>query len=159
MRGCCVHLKLRTKNYKKYFYCNKAKKTIELDNCKNCVFKEYCQKNEKKQRLRRKIVREVDSSIFPKHFILYGKYGQVIDCYSQKINYYHKHHIFGGPNRNNSEKYGLYVYIDYNSHLDGKKSVHNDEVLQEKLHQYGQRLFESRFPELDFQKIFKRNYI
>ena len=37
----CIYFKRRSKNYKNYFYCAFYKKEIELNDCKNCIKKEY----------------------------------------------------------------------------------------------------------------------
>ena len=37
----CKNLKLRTKKYKKYFYCLLKKQKIQFSECKNCILKEY----------------------------------------------------------------------------------------------------------------------
>ena len=38
---CCMNLKVRSKKYKKYFYCTALKKEVTRDECCNCEFKEY----------------------------------------------------------------------------------------------------------------------
>lgn len=37
----CKSLKIRSKNYKKYFYCSLYKQAIENSKCSKCEFKEY----------------------------------------------------------------------------------------------------------------------
>ena len=38
-----------------------------------------------------------------------------------------EHHVFGGPYRKKSEKYGLKVFLHHSScHIFGKEAVHND---------------------------------
>lgn len=37
----CKHLKIRTKDYNKYFFCKIKNKSIDLEECKNCGLKEY----------------------------------------------------------------------------------------------------------------------
>ena len=38
-----------------------------------------------------------------------------------------EHHVFFGPSRKKSEKYGLKVYLHHNScHIFGKEAVHNN---------------------------------
>lgn len=37
----CKNLKIRSKNYKKYFYCSLYKQTIENSKCSKCELKEY----------------------------------------------------------------------------------------------------------------------
>lgn len=38
---CCMNLKVRSKKYKKYFYCTALKKEVTCDECCNCELKEY----------------------------------------------------------------------------------------------------------------------
>ena len=73
--------------------------------------------------------------------------------------YVEKHHIFGASNRNNSEKYGLYVYLCAYHHRDQIHGVHGNRKLMDDLHQYGQRLFEMQHSREDFMRIFGRNYL
>lgn len=68
-----------------------------------------------------------------------------------------RHHIFGGPNRNNSEKYGLVVHLCRECH-DKIHFKHEGKEMMELLRDYGQRVFEEKHPDLDFMKIFHRNY-
>lgn len=71
----------------------------------------------------------------------------------------HRHHIFGGANRRLSEKYGLWVYLcGYHHNLGGADSVHYNAEINSFLRQTGQIAFEHTYPELDFMKIFGRNY-
>lgn len=37
----CIYQKTRTKNYKKYIYCNDKKSKITFYDCKNCENKQY----------------------------------------------------------------------------------------------------------------------
>lgn len=37
----CIHLKIRSKKYKKYIYCNKKSEEINFCDCKNCKYKEF----------------------------------------------------------------------------------------------------------------------
>lgn len=38
---CCMNLKVRSKKYKKYFYCTALKKEVTGNKCCNCKLKEY----------------------------------------------------------------------------------------------------------------------
>lgn len=73
-----------------------------------------------------------------------------------------KHHIFGGPNRSKSEKYGLYVYLCHSEcHIFGKHAVHNDAEVMQQLRDYGQRkaMKENGWSIEDFRAVFGTNYI
>lgn len=74
-------------------------------------------------------------------------------------NWIEKHHIFGGANRKNSEKYGLYVNLCHTHHNEPPNGVHHNRSNDIKLKQEGQRRFKKAYPNLDFLKIFGRNYL
>lgn len=73
-----------------------------------------------------------------------------------------KHHIFGGSNRRNSEKYGLVVPLHhYECHIFGENAVHNCRETMDKLHEMGQRMaMEQQGWTVDeFRRVFGRNYL
>lgn len=73
-----------------------------------------------------------------------------------------RHHIFRGPNRSKSEKYGLVVLLCHNRcHLYGKYAVHNNSETMRRLHEYGQRkaMEENNWTIADFVREFGRNYL
>ena len=73
-----------------------------------------------------------------------------------------KHHIFGGPYRGKSEKYGLYVYLCHNRcHIYGKTSVHQNQKTMRQLKRYGQlkAMKENGWSTDDFIREFGKNYI
>ncbi len=73
-----------------------------------------------------------------------------------------RHHIFRGPNRGKSEKYGLVVLLCHNRcHLYGKNAVHNNPDTMRRLHEYGQRkaMEENGWSVDDFRREFGRNYL
>lgn len=75
------------------------------------------------------------------------------------IKYTEEHHIFGGhANRELSERYGLKVYLCLYHHREGKEAVHNNHELMMELKALGQQAFEKNYQELDFRKIFGKNY-
>ena len=41
MNNKCLHLKLRTKKGKRYFYCSRKRAVIEITDCYSCINKEY----------------------------------------------------------------------------------------------------------------------
>ena len=50
-----------------------------------------------------------------------------------------KHHVFEGPYRSKSEKYGLFVFIHHNEcHIFGKNAVHVNAEIAHKLKKYAQ---------------------
>lgn len=74
----------------------------------------------------------------------------------------HKHEIFfGRKNRELSIKYGLVVPLCHRHHNGSNFGVHNKNghVLDMKLKKLGQEAFEHHYPDLNFLKIFGRNYL
>lgn len=74
------------------------------------------------------------------------------------VPYYHKHHIFEGRNRQNSEKYGLFVWLKPELHNMSNMGVHFNKDFDNYLKKVGQTAFEKHYPDLDFLSIFHRNY-
>lgn len=73
-----------------------------------------------------------------------------------------EHHIFyGTSNRKLSEKYGLKVWLKSDLHKFNRYSVHGNpnNGLDLRLKVMGQMIFEETYPDLDFIKIFGRNYL
>ena len=70
-----------------------------------------------------------------------------------------EHHIFGGPNRKNSEEYGLKVYLCHDHHIYGPEAVHNNAWIRHELQRTAQRLFEKQHSHKEFMEIFGRNYL
>ncbi len=69
------------------------------------------------------------------------------------------HHIFGGANRKLSEKYGLKVRLHHNCHNEPPNGVHHNKHIMDTLRETGQTAFNKAYPDLDFVKIFGRNYL
>ena len=73
-----------------------------------------------------------------------------------------KHHIFGGANRKNSEKYGLTVYLHHNScHIFGKDSVHQNAFISNELKAVAQERAMKHYGWTveDFRAIFGKSYL
>lgn len=73
-----------------------------------------------------------------------------------------RHHIFGGANRDKSEKYGLVVDLCHeHCHIFGKYSVHKNAEVMRYLHQWGQRkaMRENKWSTEDFIREFGKNYL
>lgn len=73
-----------------------------------------------------------------------------------------KHHIFGGPNRNLSDKYGLVVWLcGDRCHRNGKQSAHQSSSTRLMLHKYGQMKWmrENNGTIEDFRSLFGKNYL
>ena len=73
-----------------------------------------------------------------------------------------RHHIFFGyssKDRDNSEKYGLWVYLCPYHHRIAPESVHKSKATCRLLHRIGQKAFEDLYGHEKFMEIFKENYI
>lgn len=70
-----------------------------------------------------------------------------------------EHHVFMGPSRKNSEKYGLKVYLCHEHHLDHPEAVHVNYDICRILQSAGQQAFMKKYPDKDFMKIFGKNYL
>jgi 5-methylcytosine-specific restriction endonuclease McrA len=80
-------------------------------------------------------------------------------CYLCGSSYYIEiHHVFSGFNRSKSTKYGLVVPLCRNCHR-GDEGVHSNYSKMKYLRKIGQQKFEEKYPDLDFIKIFGRNYL
>lgn len=79
-----------------------------------------------------------------------------------------KHHVFGGPNRKHSEKYGLWVKIcmcrcHRTGEYGGPLSIHNNPNKEGgkdlMLKRLAQRTFEEKYSHEEFMRIFGKNYL
>lgn len=70
-----------------------------------------------------------------------------------------RHHIYGGANRCNSAKYGLWVWLRHDLHNEPPDGVHFNIDNNRLLQRIGQRAFELRYPDENFTEIFGRNYL
>lgn len=69
-----------------------------------------------------------------------------------------EHHVIYGSRHKLAERYGLKVYLCSQHHRIGPEAVHFNVEIAAGLKDEAQRAFEKRFPELDFMKIFQKNY-
>mgnify|MGYP001625280602 FL=1 len=81
---------------------------------------------------------------------LCGRYGE-LEC----------HHLFGGPLRKKSEKYGLVIFLCHSCHNEPPNGAHHNAKTMQKLHEYGQRVAmkENGWTIDDFRKEFYKNYL
>lgn len=88
-------------------------------------------------------------------------------CYiSGRTDMLERHHVFGGANRKNSEKYGLVVWLNHYYHNEPKcaencfiGSPHHNEEVMVWLRQQGQLAFEKEHTHEEFMQIFGKNYL
>lgn len=69
------------------------------------------------------------------------------------------HHIFGGPNRHLSEKYGLKVYLCHKHHNEKPLGVHFNKEYMLLLKTLGQKAFINKYKNEHFIEIFGKNYL
>lgn len=72
------------------------------------------------------------------------------------------HHIFPGPFRQKSEKYGLVVPLcHYSCHIYGESAVHRNKASMLRVKRYGQRkaMQEQGWTTEDFIREFGKNYL
>ena len=72
------------------------------------------------------------------------------------------HHIFNGPYRKKSDRYGLTVYLCHDRcHENGRHAAHRDPETRQYLHEYGQQLAmeENGWTVSDFIREFGKNYL
>ena len=73
-----------------------------------------------------------------------------------------RHHIFGGSNRNKSERLGLVVDLCHSScHIFGENAAHQNHETMLMLRRYGQRkaMREQGWTEEDFIREFGRSWL
>lgn len=72
------------------------------------------------------------------------------------------HHVFGGANRQLSEKYGLKVYLHHSKcHIFGKQSVHQNSEINNALKKQVQEKAMKKYgwSKENFIKLFGKNYM
>lgn len=71
-----------------------------------------------------------------------------------------RHHIFFGPFRKVSEKWGMCVWLCWRHHnTNSPESVHRVREFDLRLKRWAQQEFVELYPEEDFMSTFKRNYL
>ena len=70
-----------------------------------------------------------------------------------------EHHIFGGPNRKLSEKYGLKVYLCPEHHRTGDVAPHQSKGTDNTLRRIAQTAFERKYSHEYWMQIFRKNYL
>ncbi len=69
------------------------------------------------------------------------------------------HHVFGGPNRKNSEKYGLKIPLCNAHHNMSPEGIHNDKDFDLTIKRNAQKIFERKYSHEKFMGIFGKNYL
>ena len=168
----CINLKQKLD---RTLYCKHKRCIIKLSECKGCPYKEYkgnynnnykkiknnvkiCEKNEKTHNKTQNIVQIKKrtnklANMERKRFSLFtNDLDHCIICGKKKDNL---HEVIFGSNRLNSIKYGLVIPVCYEHHLE----CHKNSQLQYEWKCKAQKMFKKTYSDLDFIKIFGRNYI
>ena len=158
----CKHLKIKLN---RTFECKKTKKKITLKSCSNCRFKEYKSNGNQIKNIadNKKFKQQKTVKIKSKSNKLVKLERKRFSLFSTDINHCYLchsthqltwHEIFRGRNRSNSMKYGLCLRMCLSSH----ERLQNNKEFNEYWHKKGQALFEKAYPDLDFVKVFRKNY-
>lgn len=81
-------------------------------------------------------------------------------CYFTGTSPVERHHIFGGSNRKNSEKYGFIIPLRPNLHPNGVMAGKQAAEIDQKLKNMAREYFLEHYGTLeDFIKVFGKSYI
>ena len=142
------NLECRKQKLNGTFYCKKYKKIITFNECNNCSYKEFKKQIVHKIKKSNKLIR-MEKERFS---IFTDDLSHCIICGRKKDNL---HEVIFGANRLNSIKYGLVIPVCIEHHLE----CHKNSELQRVWKQKAQITFKKVYPELDFLKIFGKNYL
>lgn len=70
----------------------------------------------------------------------------------------HKHHIMNGYNRNKSEKYGLWIWLRSDWHIQTDYAAHNNKEFDLTLKRMAQQKFEEIYGKEKWITEFHKNY-
>ncbi len=155
----CKNLKQKLN---KTLYCKKKNKIIKVSDCSNCKYREYKPHNNRvkpenttdchiksKYRQKSKKMAKLEKNRFS---ILVSS---TKCCMCPSTTDLTWHEIFRGKNRSNSMKYGLCLRLCYNCH----ERYQENKNFNDYWHKQAQIMFIRAYPNLDFLKIFKKNYL
>ena len=146
----CIHLRIRTKDYKKYIYCNqpKRKKEINFKDCRTCKYKEFKQVKELKKKSNK--LKKLES----KRFSILTDNMQI--CYiCNKARKDDLHEIFEGSNRQTSMKWGLVIPICRKCHNEWK----TNKEIKETVRKEAKEKFYKLYSKEKFLEVFGKFYI
>ena len=158
---------MKCKNLKQKFnrtlFCKKKNKTITFKDCNNCKFKEYkekCTINNKNCALHTNKTYKMHnksanlSKLERNRFsIIYPNKNKCCLCPNTTNLTWHE--IYRGRNRQNSMKYGLCLRLCIKCH----ELYQENKEFNDYWHKKGQLAFMKSYPDLDFIRIFKTNYL
>ena len=70
-----------------------------------------------------------------------------------------EHHVFMGPSKKKSERFGIKVYLCHEHHTGSPEAVHVNYDTCRLLQRMGQQAFMEKYPDKDFMSIFGKNYL
>lgn len=146
----CIHLRIRTKDYKKYIYCNqpKRKKEVNFKDCKTCKYKEFKKVKELKKKSNK--LKKLES----KRFSILTDNMQI--CYiCNKSRKDDLHEIFEGSNRQTSMKWGLVIPICRRCH----DLWEIDMQLKKRVREKAKQRFYKLYSKEKFLEVFGKYYI
>ena len=159
----CKNLKQK---FDKTLFCKRKNKEITFKNCNNCKFKEYKSNNNQIKKLSdykskntKKVLKLKNKSIElaklekNRFSIIYNKDDKCCMCPNTTNLTWHE--IYRGRNRQNSMKYGLCLRLCIKCH----EIYQENKEFNDYWHIQGQLAFIKSYPNLDFMKIFKTNYL
>lgn len=142
----CNNLKIKLN---RSFECKKLHKQININDCANCIYKEYKMHNKLKKIVQNKELRKLERDRFS---LFTNDLSHCYLCHKPKD---HLHEVIFGKNRQNSMKYGLVLPLCEKHH----RLMHKDANLQLEYKRKGQVLFNKTYPNLVFENIFHKNYL
>ena len=149
------NLECRKQKINGKFVCKKTGKEILLVECNNCKYKKYKNAQYSKKIVQKSTLKQRTNKLNKlerNRFSLFtDDLEHCIICGGKKDNL---HEVIFGSNRLNSIKYGLVIPVCYKHHLE----CHKNSQLQHVWKVKAQIDFEKLYPDLDFVKIFGRNY-
>lgn len=82
------------------------------------------------------------------------------ECYVTGVTrYLHKHHIFGGANRDISEREGFYIWLTPHWHNMGDQGIHFNKEFDLKVKRECQAKYEEMHSREEFMALIGRNYL
>ena len=166
----CIYLKIKLN---KKLECKRTNKSIMLNNCANCKYKEYKTHNKSTNTVQKPVksglsAEKLQSSTkVAKQWQKSSKLrklernrtslftNDLKHCYMCPNPKDHLHEVIFGKNRINSMKYGLVIPVCNKCH----EMIHNDSKIQLEHKKRGQVLFNKTYPNLNFIDIFHENYL
>ena len=114
----CKNFKVRSKKYKKYFFCIKKKKEITYQDCSKCIYKEYKKVNTIKNKSNN--LKNLERK---RYSILTNNYDKCYKCDKTKK---HTHEIYKGRNRKTSILNGFCIPLCEEHHRKTEEDMDFD---------------------------------